>query len=372
MRSVLRAKGKGSAGAAKRTDTVASPGKKPTSAPFRDTLSFAHEIIRRPVAALRGGVVPAPTATTAAWTATGGMRTDAAATARPAFLRTPQGFRILSNSIRRAAGRIFAHAGDVVVQGDSDTASVTTNNVVPVPRGTARRLKQRQNLQRQALRRLEDRIAEAEKKRDSALSEVAESEMNSPSNDVVRPEATVATVSAEDMFFPAPHMAAAAEAAASTYYRSRSAAAIGGVVDTGIPAGAAASMSLIEGAWAWTGDRPPGVADRAYGKDAGTDPDSFGPLERMLESRLLENGKNGGELNRMKYSSIHSPRSSEPRNNAVTREVKRRPVTCGIEGGGGDVVCRVDDTGDVVMQCVQGSIGDNMEGLVCDVAFSAR
>ena len=126
------------------------------------------------------------------------------------------------------------------------------------------------------------------------------------------------------LFFPAPHMAAAAEKAAAA----------------------------------------------AAAADDGFNP--FASLERNLEWRLSENtsygggGRNGGAPfeDRVMLNNNVLPRGT----------VKDKKVSCGlVEAGSTDeVVCRVDDTGDVIMTCVHGSVGLDMEGLVCDVAFEAR
>ena len=155
------------------------------------------------------------------------------------------------------------------------------------------------------------------------------------------------------MFFPAPHMAAAAEAAAAAHKAAAEAAMREDDADP------VARRDGQKGNTRGDGD---GDGDGLVEK---INNNPFASLELSLESRLLENtsmgggGRDGGAPTKLV-------------NNVVSREYK---VSCGVEAGGSgsdDVVCRLEDTSEVVMECIHGSVGDNMEGLVCDVTFCAR
>jgi len=330
------------------------------AAPLRDTACFAQEARRRPAAALRTAALTSVPVTLPA--------AAAAAVAAP-FLATAAGAQ---EAARRPTAALRAGFRRWPCAGSADCV------VVP-----ALALADSECFAMEATRR--PRAVARLRARDSApwvdgqqtqrpVQQHRRRHSDRPT--FVHPE--MVGIAAEDMFFPAPHFAYAAAVAALAATEAESASVGDGDLTP-------RSLDL---------DKTP--------RSAGDEPNPFASLERMLESRLSENRNSGGgeetsrgsslwnatvyprklglgsaftsNLSRMGHGSTGNLQRCVGTKNVGGGGggVSRDAVSCGVDHDTGDVVCRVDDTGEVVMQCIQGSVGAGMEGLVCDIAFCAR
>lgn len=334
-----------------------------------DTDFYRLELVRRPAAAKRQGLGPAPEP----------MHSADPVLARASVpLKETEAFALEALRRPMASRRV-----DCVVNPPTAEAVAAASAAAALPARPLRAMaagameanRRPQAALRAGLRHVDSNAARAVRKLDLVDSEYYAMEAarrpramarlrRLKSVPAIHPE--MEGMSADDVYYPAKHLAAAAN--------SNSAVNLEELANSAIHVALNINKEDITGAGLNSGAAEP--------------PNPFASLERMLEARLSDNGGRRSRGNSLRGAAnypgssknlsrlgstgnLQRCNSSSSMNNVVVASHSR--VACNLDAASGEVTCRLEDSGDVVMHCHYEMNGDDVSGIACDLpSGSAR